>query len=69
MIRFNVIDQEMRNLAILTVVLGMMALSGCYYLGPCLNGDGPVTSEIRALEDFIGVSNTGSFDVYISQYR
>lgn len=66
MIRFNEIDKTMRKIGILTAVIGILAFSGCNYLGPCINGNGPVISELRAHEDFYAVSNTGSFDVYIS---
>lgn len=45
----------------------MFAVSGCYYYGPCANGSGPVTSELRSIVNFTGVTNTGSFDVYVSE--
>lgn len=45
----------------------LYAASGCNYYGPCANGSGPVTSELRSISDFTGVMNTGSFDVYVSE--
>ena len=45
----------------------MFIMAGCYYSGPCVNGSGPVTSELRTISDFTGVANTGSFEVYISK--
>jgi len=45
----------------------MIASSACSYFGPCLNGSGPVSSEFRDLANFSGVSNTGSFIVYVSE--
>ncbi len=45
----------------------ILTIAGCYYTGPCVNGSGPVTSELRAIIDFTGVANTGSFDVYVSE--
>ena len=43
----------------------MFAFSGCFYYGPCVSGSGPVISELRGIVNFTGVSNTGSFDVYV----
>lgn len=45
----------------------MISVSGCFYYGPCVNGSGPVRSEVRNIENFTGVVNTGSFDVYVSE--
>ena len=47
------------------VVLAIATLTGCYY-GPCVNGSGPVISELREVEGFTGVTNTASFNVYVS---
>jgi len=49
------------------MVLAIATLSGCYYSGRCVNGSGPVTGELREVGNFTGVTNTGSFDVYVSQ--
>lgn len=43
----------------------MFALAGCTYFGPCISGSGPLQSELRIIEDFTGVINTGSFEVYV----
>jgi len=45
----------------------MLTLAGCYYSGPCVNGSGPVTSELRSISDFSGVVNAGSFEVVVSR--
>ena len=57
----------MRKIGLIGVALALTTLSGCYYFGPCLNGSGPVISEEREIEDFTGVVNTGSFDLYITR--
>ncbi len=45
----------------------MLLAQGCFYYGPCVNGSGPLTSEIRDIRNFTGVTNTGSFEVYVSE--
>lgn len=45
----------------------MSFMTSCYHIGPCIDGTGPVIDEVRAITDFYGVSNTTSFDVYVSQ--
>jgi hypothetical protein len=57
----------MRNICLIAVVAVTVAFSGCSYLGPCLDGTGPVISDLRDIGDFNGVSNTGSFDVYVTR--
>ena len=57
----------MRKILTIGVLAAMFAVSGCYYYGPCLNGSGPVISELRDLLNFTGVSNAGSFDVFITE--
>lgn len=56
----------MRKIWFFGVVLATAALSGCFYYGPCVNGSGPVITELREVGYFTGVTNTGSFDVYVS---
>lgn len=57
----------MKKLLSVAVMISTVALTGCYYYGPCLDGSGPVIGEVRSISDFTGVSNTGSFDVYVTQ--
>lgn len=57
----------MKKLMIIGVMISTLALTGCYYFGPCLDGSGPVMGEVRSINDFTGINNTGSFDVYVSQ--
>jgi len=45
----------------------LVLMTGCYYLGPCVGGSGPVTSEIRSIINFTGVVNTGAFELYVSE--
>jgi len=52
------------TISAVTALVGM--LTGCYYFGPCVDGSGPVTSEIREITGFTGVTNTGSFNVYVN---
>ena len=56
----------MRKIWLFGVVLATAVLSGCFYYGPCVNGSGAVTTELREVGYFTGVTNTGSFDVYVS---
>jgi hypothetical protein len=57
----------MRKMLRIGVVLATAAFSACSYYGPCLNGSGAVISEIRDVGEFTGVSNTASFDLYVTQ--
>lgn len=57
----------MRKISIVGVMLATALLSGCFYNGPCLNGSGPVIGEQRDVGYFTGVTNTGSFDLYLTQ--
>jgi hypothetical protein len=45
----------------------MLTLLGCNYFGPCLDGSGPAISEQRTIEDFTGVVNAGSFEVFVTR--
>jgi hypothetical protein len=55
----------MRGLTIGLLVLILGTFTGCYYFGPCIDGSGPVVTEQRETGEFSGVTNTGSFDVYV----
>lgn len=55
----------MKALTISGVLLLLGFLTGCYYFGPCIDGTGSVLTEVREVVEFSGVTNTGSFDVYI----
>ncbi len=57
----------MKKILIAGVLISTIAFTGCNYFGPCLDGSGPVLGEVRSISDFTGVSNTGSFDVYVTQ--
>jgi ABC-type sulfate transport system permease component len=57
----------MRKILTIGVLAAMFTVSGCYYYGPCMNGYGPVISEGRDIANFTGVSNAGSFDVYVTE--
>ena len=67
MVWFNLMFEIMKKLYITGVLISMVAFTGCFYYGPCLDGVGPVVGEIRTVDDFTGVSNNGSFDVYVTQ--
>lgn len=56
-----------RKIWLFGAVSAMLVLSGCSYWGPCINGSGPVIDEVRETGSFTAVTNTGSFDVYVSQ--
>jgi hypothetical protein len=57
----------MRKIWLFGVVLAAAALTGCNYWGPCVDGTGPVLDELRETGTFNAVTNTGSFDVYVSK--
>ncbi|MCK4879561.1 MAG: DUF2807 domain-containing protein [Bacteroidales bacterium] len=57
----------MRRIWFIGVVVAIAALSGCFYYGPCLNGSGPVITERRDVEEFTGVVNSGSFDLFVTR--
>jgi len=57
----------MRKIGLIGISALLATLTGCFYYGPCVNGSGPVTSEVREVGEFLGVTNTGSFDVYVSR--
>jgi len=56
----------MKNRWLIGIVIFTATISGCSYFGPCFDGSGPVVSDFRDLENYTGVSNTGSFDVYVT---
>jgi hypothetical protein len=56
----------MRKIGLIGISALLATLTGCFYYGPCLNGSGPVSSEVREVGEFLGVTNTGSFDVYVN---
>lgn len=56
----------MRKLMIMGAAAAAIAITGCYYPGPCIEGYGPVVTESRYLEDFTAVSNSGSFEVRVT---
>ncbi len=45
----------------------LAAMTSCYYMGPCVDGTGNIVEENRDVDDFYSVSNTTSFDVYVTQ--
>lgn len=53
-----------KYIVIIPVVMAIM-MSGCY-LGPCIDGYGPVAGQERELSDFTAVSNTTSFEVRVT---
>lgn len=56
----------MKKVIALGVLISTVVLSGCYY-GPCMNGSGPIVSDVREISGFTGVRSNGSFEVYVSQ--
>lgn len=50
-----------------SIILFMSVMTSCYNFGPCIEGYGVLTEDEREVIDFYGVSNTTSFDVYITQ--
>ncbi|MGW8314388.1 MAG: head GIN domain-containing protein [Bacteroidales bacterium] len=55
----------MKLLTISSVLLLLGIMTGCNYFGPCIDGTGSLITEAREVMDFSGVTNTGSFDVYV----
>lgn len=66
-IKFNYNNEIMRKIWLFGVVIAMAVLSACSYWGPCVDGTGPVVDEIRETGSFTAVTNTGSFDVYVTR--
>jgi uncharacterized protein (AIM24 family) len=56
----------MKKIMLMGIVFAMATLSGCNYFGPCVDGSGPVISELREVGVFTGVTNTASFDLFVS---
>ena len=65
--RLNVNDIVMKRIPTILITGALIFMEGCYYFGPCVDGTGPVISELRETADFTAVTNTGSFDVIIQQ--
>lgn len=63
----NIDNEVMRKAGLIGVMVAIVALSGCNYFGPCLNGSGPVITDQRDVGVFTGVDNSGSFDVYVTR--
>lgn len=57
----------MKKIFIAGILFSALFITGCFFDGPCLQGYGPVTSEIRDLTDFTGVSNTFSYEVRVTR--
>lgn len=57
----------MKRIINLSALIAIVGLTGCYYNGPCIDGSGPVIVETRPATEFVAVSNTGSFEVYVTQ--
>lgn len=57
----------MRKIFITGILISLVAFTGCYYYGPCINGIGPSIFEVREITDFTEVKNEGSFDVRITE--
>ncbi len=47
------------------VIMGLM--TSCFGLFSCIEGVGDIVVETREVSDFYGVTNSGSYDVYITQ--
>ncbi len=56
----------MKKILIAGAFVYAIALTGCFS-GPCIQGFGPVVEEIRELDEFTAVSNTGSFEVRVTE--
>jgi hypothetical protein len=59
--------RDMKKILIYATILIMSAMTSCYYMGPCIEGTGLMKEEVREVTGFYGVSNTTSFDVYVTQ--
>jgi hypothetical protein len=63
----TIIKAEMKKILGIITIISAIAMTGCFFPGPCIQGYGPVLVETRDLQGFTAVSNTGSFDVRITQ--
>ncbi len=57
----------MKKILVFGIIISTALITGCYYHGPCLKGNGNLLSEVRDISGFTGVSNTASFEVYVNQ--
>ena len=57
----------MKKIFILGALVSAFFITGCFNIGPCLQGYGPVTNEVRGLADFTAVSNTFEYEVRVTQ--
>ncbi len=57
----------MKNIVVAGVCILMMVFTACSFLGPCIQGYGPIMVDVRDLDGFTAVSNTGSFEVRVTQ--
>jgi len=50
------------------ILLPILAvIASCNYYGPCIDGNGPVTTEVRDISGFTGIGNASAFEVYVTQ--
>lgn len=57
----------MKRILVYTTISLLIALSSCYTFSPCIEGYGDVVEETRDVSGFYAVSNSSSFDVYVTQ--
>ncbi|MFC2080172.1 head GIN domain-containing protein [Bacteroidota bacterium] len=57
----------MKRILVYTTLLVISLMTSCYHIGPCVEGFGSLVEEVRDVNDFYSVSNTTSFDVYVTQ--
>lgn len=57
----------MKRIVLFTVTGIMLSLSSCINFMPCIEGRGDFYDEYRDVSNFLSVSNTTSFDVYVAQ--
>jgi hypothetical protein len=56
----------MKKILALAILIPTLVIPGCYY-GPCMNGSGPIVTDVRDISGFTGVRSNGSFEVFVSQ--
>jgi len=59
--------KAMKKIFSYTLILAMIGLASCFSFFPCVEGSGDVLEETRDVSGFYGISNTTSFDVYVTQ--
>lgn len=57
----------MKQLRLFILFPLLAIIASCNYYGPCIDGTGPIKTEVRNISGFTGIGNAASFEVFITQ--